>query len=204
MKTTVVAKKLTKKFYKRDLLKVARELPGKTLIRREGKYIYAGRIVEVEAYDGEIDRAAHSFGGKTRRNEVMFNEGGYLYVYQSYGMHFCCNVVTGVKNKGTAILIRALEPIEGVKRMIQNRFGRELLNEKEKLNLTSGPGKVCKSFGINKTHSGIDLTGDEIFIANSQLKKNEVIGISRRIGITKSVQFPWRFYIKNNQYLSRK
>ena len=197
-------KKLDKDFYKAKVLIVARQLLGKTLVKKDGKTILSGRIVEVEAYDGEVDQAAHSYGGITKRNEIMFNEGGYLYVYLSYGVHFCCNVVTGIKNKGTAILIRAVEPVEGIEIMCKNRFGKKNINEKEIINLTSGPGKVCKAFGIEKKHSGFDLTGDKIFILNSSLKEREKIVSSKRIGITKSAHLPWRFYIKNNPYLSRK
>ena len=113
-------KKLDKDFYKAKVLIVARQLLGKTLVKKDGKTILSGRIVEVEAYDGEVDQAAHSYGGITKRNEIMFNEGGYLYVYLSYGVHFCCNVVTGIKNKGTAILIRAVEPVEGIEIMCKN------------------------------------------------------------------------------------
>ena len=197
-------KKLDKDFYKAEVLIVARQLLGKTLVKKDGKTILSGRIVEVEAYDGEVDQAAHSYGGITKRNEIMFNEGGYLYVYLSYGVNFCCNVVTGIKNKGTAILIRAVEPVEGIEIMCKNRFGKKNINEKEIINLTSGPGKVCKAFGIEKKHSGFDLTGDKIFILNSSLKEREKIVSSKRIGITKSAHLPWRFYIKNNPYLSRK
>jgi DNA-3-methyladenine glycosylase len=197
-------KKLDKDFYKAEVLIVARQLLGKTLVKKDGKTILSGRIVEVEAYDGEVDQAAHSYGGITKRNEIMFNEGGYLYVYLSYGVHFCCNVVTGIKNKGTAILIRAVEPIEGIEIMCKNRFGKKNINEKGIINLTSGPGKVCKAFGIEKKHSGFDLTGDKICILNSSLKEREKIVSSKRIGITKSVHLPWRFYIKNNPYLSTK
>ena len=197
-------KKLSKTFYKKDVLSIARALPGKTLVKKEGRKIISGRIVEVEAYDGSIDQAAHTYGGVTKRNEVMFNEGGYLYVYLSYGMHFCCNVVTGVKGKGTAVLIRAVEPVDGIDIMGKNRFGKKILTENEKHNLTSGPGKVCKAFGIERKHSGIDLTGENIFILNTNLKENEKIISSKRIGITKSVDLPWRYYIKDNPYLSRK
>ena len=197
-------KKLDKDFYKAEVLIVARQLLGKTLVKKDGKTILSGRIVEVEAYDGEVDQAAHSYGGITKRNEIMFNEGGYLYVYLSYGVHFCCNVVTGIKNKGTAILIRAVEPLEGVEIMCKNRFGKKNINEKGIINLTSGPGKVCKAFGIEKKHSGFDLTGDKIFILSSSLKEREKIVSSKRIGITKSAHLPWRFYIKNNPYLSTK
>ena len=124
----------------------------------------AGIIVEVEAYDGSVDEAAHTFIGKTKRNEIMFRQGGYLYVYFTYGVHFCSNVVTGKEGQGTAILIRALQPVSGIPEMINNRFGRDLKNDKEKLNLTNGPGKICQAFKINKDHYGADLTGNEIFI----------------------------------------
>ncbi len=204
MNTTISRTKLNKNFYKRDLLTIAKELLGKVLVKKDGNKILAGRIVEVEAYDGETDAAAHSFTGKTKRNEVMFNAGGLLYVYFTYGAHHCCNVVTGIEGKGTAVLIRAVEPAAGINIMIQNRFKRELLNEKEIFNLTSGPGKVCSAFDIRISHSGIDLTGDKIYLVKSELKKHEQIGVSKRIGITRSVDLPWRFFIKDNPYLSRK
>jgi DNA-3-methyladenine glycosylase len=196
--------RLSKNFYKRELLTVAKDLLGKVLVKKDGNEILAGRIIEVEAYNGETDAAAHTFNGKTKRNEIMFSEGGLLYVYFTYGAHYCCNVVTGIEGKGTAVLIRAVEPSAGIEKMIQNRFKRELLNDKEIFNLTSGPGKVCSAFGINKNHYGIDLTGDKIYLVKSKLKKHEQIGISKRIGITRSVDLQWRFFIKDNPYLSRK
>ena len=196
--------KLKRAFYTKDVLTVANELLGKVLVKNEHGKIFSGRIVEVEAYDGRTDKAAHTYGGKTKRNEVMFNEGGYLYVYLSYGVYFCCNVVTGTEGNGTAILIRAVEPLEGIERMKMNRFGKKKLNEKELYQLTNGPGKVCKAFGITKSHLGVDLTGDRIYLENSILKKNEEIAVSKRIGITKSAELPWRFFIKHNPYLSRK
>ena len=204
MNSAINKTKLNKNFYKRELLTVAKELLGKLLVKKDGNKELAGKIVEVEAYDGEIDAAAHSFSGKTKRNEVMFNEGGLLYVYFTYGAHHCCNVVTGIEGKGTAVLIRAVEPIDGIEIMIHNRFKKELLKDKEIYNLTSGPGKVCSAFGINKSHSGIELTGDKIYLVKSKLKKHEQIGISKRIGITRSVDLQWRFFIKSNPYLSRK
>jgi DNA-3-methyladenine glycosylase len=196
--------KLKREFYTKDVLKVAKELLGKVLVNNEGGKIFSGRIVEVEAYDGRIDQAAHTYGGKTNRNEVMFNNGGYLYVYLSYGVHYCCNVVTGKEGTGTAILIRAVEPLEGINRMMMNRFGKNKLGEKELYQLTNGPGKVCKAFGITKKHSGLDLTGDRIYLDDSELKKDEEIAVSKRIGITKSSHLPWRFFIKKNPYISRK
>ena len=195
--------KLKKNFYSRKVLTVAKELLGKILVKENGREFYAGKIVEVEAYDGSMDKAAHSFPGKTKRNEIMFREGGYLYVYLSYGVHYCCNVVTGEKDKGTAVLIRAVEPIEGIESMSKNRFGRTQINEKEMHNLTSGPGKVCKAMNINTEHSGIDLTGNKIYILDQPNIEAKMIGISKRIGITRSANLPWRFYIKDNPYLSR-
>ena len=197
-------KKLERNFYKRNLLTVAKGLLGKTLVKINGKKSFMGKIIEVEAYHGDFDQAAHSFGGITKRNEIMFGEGGYFYVYFTYGNHHCCNVVTGKKGQGTAVLIRAVEPLLGIDDMIKNRFGRKLKNGKEIFNLTSGPGKVCQAFGIDRSHSGIDLTGQKIFILDGKrIPKNE-IGVSKRIGITKSTELPWRFFIKNNPYLSRK
>jgi DNA-3-methyladenine glycosylase len=204
MEDTISGIKLSKSFYCRDLLTVAKELLGKVLVKKNLENLLAVKIVEVEAYDGEIDKAAHSYGGKTKRNKVMFNEGGYFYVYLTYGVHHCCNIVTGVEDKGTAVLIRAVEPLKGLDVMIKNRFGRKLINDKEIINLTSGPGKVCKALGINKNHSSIDLTGDKIFLFDQPKVRASEIGISKRIGITRSTNYPWRFYIKENQFLSRK
>jgi DNA-3-methyladenine glycosylase len=194
---------LTRKFFIRPVLVVAKDLLGKVLIKKDGNRVLAARIIEVEAYDGKVDKASHSFNGKTKRNEVMFNEGGYFYVYFTYGAHFCCNVVTGKRNNGEAVLIRAVEPLLGINKMIENRFGRALKSEKEIYNLTSGPGKVCKAFGFNKEHSGLDLTNSSVFIVNQPRLKKNMIGVSKRIGITKSVSLPWRFFEIGNPYLSK-
>jgi len=204
MANNLSTKKLQKSFYRRELLIVARELLGKVLVKSSDKEILAGKIVEVEAYHGDIDEAAHSYGGITKRNEIMFEAGGYLYVYFTYGAHHCCNVVTGKKGQGTAVLIRAVEPIFGLNKMIKNRFGRKLKSDKEIFNLTSGPGKVCQAFKFDRMHSGIKLTGEEIFILDGEKIKSKNIGISKRIGITRSVELPWRFFIKDNPFLSRK
>jgi DNA-3-methyladenine glycosylase len=196
--------KLNRSFYTRNVLIVAKELLGKILVKRDGLKILSGRIAEVEAYDGSIDQAAHTFRGKTERNKIMFGAGGFLYVYFTYGNHYCCNIVTGEEGSGTAVLIRAVEPLTGIDIMIKNRFGRDLLNEKEKFNLTSGPGKLCRAFAITMDHYGTDLTGDDIYILNSPKIKPEEIIVSRRIGIIKSVDLPWRFYIEENPYVSKK
>ncbi len=197
-------KKLPRNYYVRNVLTVAESLPGNIFVRKKGKKLYAGRIVEVEAYDGSVDEAAHSFKGKTKRNEVMFGQGGFLYVYFTYGAHFCCNVVTGKQGEGSAVLIRAIEPVKGIKRMSINRYGTDLLNDMKKYNLTNGPGKACSAFEINSSDNGMDLTGDIIFILNAALKPGEKVITSTRIGITRSVQLPWRFFIKDNPFVSKK
>jgi DNA-3-methyladenine glycosylase len=197
-------KKLKREFYTRNLLVVARGLLGKILVKKSKEILLSGKIVEVEAYHGDYDQASHAFKGKTKRNEMMFNEGGCLYVYFTYGAHFCANVVVGKKGKGIAILIRAIEPVEGIDVMIKNRFGRELLHNKGKHILTNGPGKLCQALGISRDHNGADLAGNEIFILDQPKLKGKEIGVSKRIGITRSVDLQWRFYIKDNPFVSRK
>lgn len=196
--------KLPISFYTRNVHIVAKELLGKIFVRKYSSRFLSGRIVEVEAYDGSVDESAHSFIGKTKRNEVMFNGGGLLYVYFTYGMHFCANVVTGKVNEGCAVLIRAVEPIDGIDLMSQNRFHKISLSEKEKLNLTNGPAKFCQAFAITKEQNGISLLSDEIFIVNAnKINPSEIVN-SKRIGIKKSVDLPWRYFIKDNPFVSKK
>jgi len=196
--------KLPISFYTRNVQIVAKELLGKIFVRKYSSSFLSGRIVEVEAYDGSVDESAHSFIGKTKRNEVMFNGGGLLYVYFTYGMHFCANVVTGKVNEGCAVLIRAVEPIDGIDLMSQNRFHKISLSEKEKLNLTNGPAKFCQAFAITKEQNGISLLSDEIFIINAnKINPIEIVN-SKRIGIKKSVDLPWRYFIKDNPFVSKK
>ena len=201
---TAFTKKLAQNFYTRELHKVAHDLLGKIFVRKKSGKLYAGRIVEVEAYDGSIDEAAHTFRGKTKRNEVMFNTGGLLYVYFTYGMHFCCNVVTGKENEGKAILIRAIEPVEGIDLMMLNRYSKKELSRSKLINLTNGPAKICQAFEIERKENGTDLTGDEIFICNAPKVPSINMAVSPRIGIKKSVDLPWRYYIKDNPFVSKK
>lgn len=201
-------KKLDREFYTGELIPVAKSLLGKVFVKLDGERLFAGRIVEVEAYDGSVDAAAHTFIGRTPRNEIMFGIGGYLYVYFTYGMYFCCNVVTGHEGEGKAVLIRAVEPLEGIEFMARNRLKREsvsldLLTIKEFRNLTSGPGKLCQAFNITREDNATDLLGDKIFILEGEDIKNEDIVTSERIGITKSVHLPWRFFVKNNPFVSK-
>lgn len=198
------SKKLKKSFYKRDVLFVAEDLLGKILVKHDNGKLFAGKIVEVEAYDSAIDEAAHGFKGKTGRNKIMFEEGGYFYVYFTYGAHHCCNIVAGKKNSGSAVLIRAVEPLFGLEFMADNRFGRAVKTEKEILSLTNGPGKLCSAFEINLLYNGLDLFGDVIYIINGLKISDDNIVKTKRVGIKKSVDLPWRFYIKNNSYVSKK
>ncbi|MBI1807296.1 MAG: DNA-3-methyladenine glycosylase [Ignavibacteria bacterium] len=202
-------KKLPRSFYLRPTLAVARDLLGKYLIRNiHGKRL-VGRIVEVEAYLGEKDPASHAYRGKTTRNEVMFQEGGHLYVYFTYGMHFCSNVVTERQGKGRAVLIRAVEPIEGINIMAQNRnftrqeHGRRAADETNHRILTNGPAKLCEAFGIEREQNGTDLLGDEIYLTTGDLIRKPEILSTPRVGIRNGAEKRWRFYIKNNIFVSK-
>ncbi len=193
--------KLSRKFYDRGAVDVAKDLLGKVLCRRMRKRILKGMIVETEAYVGPEDKASHSYGGKiTERNRVMFGPPGHAYVYQIYGMYFCLNVVTH-RSRPEAVLIRALHPLEGIDVMMKFR--------KTKLkNLTNGPGKLCQAMGIDKSLNGADLLGNEIWIEDDENIKKEFEFVSTaRIGIDYAEEYrdiPWRFYIKNDPYVSKR
>lgn len=203
-------KKLPRSFYLRPTLTVAKDLLGKYVVRKIHGHLLIGKIVEVEAYLGEKDPASHAYRGKTKRNEVMFRRGGHLYVYFTYGMHFCANIVTEEQGIGHAVLIRALEPVEGIEVMKRKRGFISKQNEKQSpaendtIGLTNGPAKLCKAFGIARAQNGIDLLGNEIFIADGKKVLGLKIGASQRIGIRNGREKQWRFYIKQNSYLSRK
>lgn len=158
----------------------------------------SGRIVEVEAYEPD-DPASHSFRGRTPRNAVMFGPPGRLYVYLIYGIHLCANVVVGGEGEGSAVLIRALEPLEGVELMIERR------RSDEPTALASGPGKLCQALGVRRDHDGMDLFADSSQIRLSAPARSEDRPISSgpRIGISKAVDLPWRFGFSDSQHLSR-
>ena len=196
--------KLPKSFYNRELLDVAKDLLGKVFVRTLYNKLLAGIIVEIEAYDGRTDEAAHSFGGITKRNKIMFEEGGLLYVYFIYGIHYCCNVVTGGKGIGNAVLIRGIQPMIGIDEMLNNRFGENNFNDKHTLSLTNGPAKITQAFSIDKKDNGADLCGDDIYLCESNFSNDFEIVTTTRIGIKKSVELPWRFYIKNNPHVSKR
>ena len=197
-------KKLPEKFYQRNVLKIAPELPGKYLVKKDGPKYLVGKIVELEAYTEKIDEASHSFKGRTKRNELMFASGGKLYVYFIYGNHFCCNVVCDKEGVGSAVLIRAIEPLDEVELMAKRRFRKSEISEKEFLNLVNGPGKICKAFDITNVQNGVDLCGDDIFLAEGETVPKKNIVSTTRIGITKSKDLPWRFYLKDNPFVSAK
>lgn len=192
-------RRLNFKFFKGSTEEVAQKLLGKMLVRNYNGKILAGKIVETEAYLDENDLASHSAVGLTERNKVMFGEAGLAYVYFTYGMHYCFNVVTGEEGKGSAVLIRALEPIDGIDLMKKFR-GKDDIHI-----LTNGPAKLCQALKINKKLNGVDLkSSSEIFIAEPNSKENFEIITTTRIGIEKSKDLPLRFYIKENKFVSKK
>lgn len=196
--------KLQINFYNREVKSVAKSLLGKIFARKIDDLLLSGRIIEVEAYDGKHDEASHSFIGMTKRNEVMFGKAGHLYVYFTYGMHFCPNVVTGKEGFGAAVLIRAIEPLEGIPSLAINRFNKENISQKELINLCNGPAKICQAFDLKREQNGINLCGNEIFILDAPEIPTGKIVSTTRIGIKKSIDLLWRYYIKDNQFVSKK
>jgi DNA-3-methyladenine glycosylase len=195
--------KLERDFFTRtDTLRVARDLLGKLLVvpTRDGRRV-SGMIVETEAYLGEIDKAAHSYGGRrTARNEITYADGGHVYVFFVYGMYYQLNLVTGLADHPHVVLIRAVEPLEGIEIM------RERRGEMKDKNLTSGPGKLCIAFGITRELNAEDLMGDRIWVeGHRDLKKSE-IATGPRVGIDYAEEFvdePWRFWVKGNEFVSK-
>jgi DNA-3-methyladenine glycosylase len=182
-------RKLERDFYARDTAKVARELLGMLLAHRIGGIERIGRIVETEAYLGAHDLAAHSSKGITPRTQVMYGPPGHAYVYLIYGMHNCMNVVTEPEGHGSAVLLRALEPVENV------------------AGNTRGPGLLCKAMGIDRTLNGVDLCGDELYIARPVRKPRVTIAPRPRIGVDYAGEWAHellRFYIDGNAWISRK
>ncbi|MFM6924117.1 MAG: DNA-3-methyladenine glycosylase [Ferruginibacter sp.] len=196
-------KKLPIHFYKRtDVILIAKELIGKVIVTHFNGQITSGRIVETEAYIGLTDRASHSYAGKrTARNENMYADAGTVYVYLCYGIHHLFNVVSNQKNIPDAVLIRAVEPLNGLGIMLE-RTGKQASDS----SLTKGPGNLSRALGISKDHSGFSLLDDEIYIVEDGYSVDQrLLGISSRIGIENSgdaVHKPYRFYIKGNRFVS--
>ena len=196
-------KKLDYYFYNRtDVVNIARELLGKVLVTQWNGVVTSGRIVETEAYRGVTDRASHAWNGRrTGRTEIMYDEGGKGYVYLCYGIHHLFNVVTNIKDTPHAVLVRAVEPLEGISTMLQ-RTGKK----KPDRTLTSGPGNVSKALGLLVSHSGVSLLEEAVFIADDgyALKKKDIIATTR-IGVDyagEDALLPYRFFIRDNIYVS--
>ena len=189
-------KDLSEKFFRRSAVVVAKDLLGCELSIHHGKNIVSGMIVETEAYLDD-DPASHAFGGKRNRNQPMFLSGGYVYVYFIYGNHFCFNVVTGLEGVGEAVLIRALEPLNGIDLMKRRRKKSNIHD------LCSGPGKLCQALGINMDINGQSILRNPVMNV-SRLKKfrSTQIESSHRIGIRKAVEMPYRFSVVQSEFVS--
>lgn len=206
-------KKLSREFYLRpDTLEIARDLLGKLLVvpDKNGERI-SGMIVETEAYLGEIDKGAHSYKGRrAARNEITYAIGGHAYVFFIYGMYFQFNVVVGAKDSPRVVLIRAVEPVENIeitreRRLVKN--GRLLNTKMPDKNLTSGPGKLCIALGIDRNLNGEDLLGNKIWLEDYRSFSKDEIAFGKRIGIDYAEEFaemPWRFWVKDSVFVSRK
>ncbi len=203
-------KRVDRAFYNRDSLIVAQELLGKVLVHEIDGHKMAARIVETEAYRGVEDKAAHSYGGKrTPRVEVMYGGPGFSYVFMIYGMYNCFNIVANEEGNPQAVLIRAAEPVDGLDSMAWNRFKKPYsqLTGSQILGLTNGPGKLCKALLIDRTVNGGDLCGNKLYLEEDMKEEKRQIVSAKRVGIDyagEAKDYPWRFYIESNKYVSVK
>lgn len=192
-------KKLTRDFYMNDAITLAPALLGKILVHESEGVITSGMIVETEAYCGPYDKAAHSFGNKhTTRTAIFFEPGGFAYVYMVYGMHCCFNVTANAAGRPECVLVRALEPLEGIDTMKARR------NTNSIINLCNGPGKLCAALGITRELYGEDLCGEKLYMLNGRESAFNV-KTSPRIGIDYAEEYRdvlWRFYIEGSKYVS--
>jgi DNA-3-methyladenine glycosylase len=211
-------KRLPAKFYKQKTDQLAQNLLGKYIVRQYNSHKLIGKIIETEMYYGHDDQASHAAKGKTQRTKLMFDQPGLAYIYLVYGMYYCFNIVTEKKEFPAAVLIRAVEPIAGLKQISKNRkmichteHSRSITNH---INLTNGPGKFCQAFRIDKKLNGENLiTSKKLYLAEIKsssaeaLKDRRQIKKAKRIGIDyadKSKNLLWRFYLKNNKFISKK
>lgn len=189
-------------FDQKDVVSVARQLLGKVLVTDIKGKVTTGMIVETEAYSGWNDKACHARNGKTNRNSVMYDSGGVSYVYLCYGIHYLFNIVTNARNLPDAVLIRALEPLEGLGTMLVRRNKSQL-----DYTLTAGPGSLSQALGINMNHYGAKLyTGDDIWIEDRGLTNAQRIKSTPRIGVAYAgfdALLPWRFYVSGNKNVSK-
>jgi DNA-3-methyladenine glycosylase len=190
---------LPRNFYARDTLAVAQELVGKTLVRQTSKGGITAKIVEVEAYKGRDDPASHAYRGKTARNQLMFGNAGFAYVYFIYGNHFCLNATTEIVDVPGAVLVRAVEITAGVDLACSYRKTENLID------LTNGPGKLTQALQITRAQNGVDLTmAGELFITAVPTAGQPNVTSSKRIGIKQGFEKPWRFYLTGNRFVSKR
>lgn len=189
--------RLRTSFFNRPTLTVARDLLGTILVRQLKRHILSGQIVETEAYLGEDDPASHAFGGRTPRNQIMYGLPGHAYIYFIYGNHHCLNFVTEQEGYPAAVLVRALHPLSGVEIMQQNR-GRVSIE-----NLTNGPGKLCQALQIDGTLNGISLGSEQLYLLERR-EQPKNIAVSARIGVSQGRNNKWRFFLKNDPYVSNR
>ena len=189
--------RLPRRFFSRDPVLLARELLGRVLFYKTPEGLLAGRIVETEAYTGEADPASHAFRGRTARNAVMFGPAGHAYVYFTYGMHHCLNVTAEASGTAGAVLLRALEPLAGVEVM------RARGDHGPESRLLSGPGKIGRTFGLSLDDNGRDLTRGALGLAAGAPVANREVAISRRIGISRAVDLPYRFAVVSSPSVSK-
>ncbi|MGH7766191.1 MAG: DNA-3-methyladenine glycosylase [Candidatus Binatia bacterium] len=191
--------KIARSFYEQPTVQVARQLLGKYLVRKHAEGTAVGRIVETEAYVGPKDLACHASRGRTARTEVMFGPAGYAYVYFIYGMYYCLNIVTEAMDHPSAVLIRALEPVEGIDVMKTRRHADVLRN------LASGPGKLCQALAIDKALNRADVCGSALYVEDRGDPAPKILA-TLRIGVDYAGKWkdkPWRFLIRGNEFVSK-
>jgi DNA-3-methyladenine glycosylase len=191
---------LPRKFFARPVVTVARDLLGHLLVHQTPQGRTVGRIVETEAYRGADDPASHAYR-LTPRSRIMAGPPGIAYVYFTYGNHFCLNVVTGREGVAAAVLLRALEPLEGIALMAARR-GVNVRGEADLRSLASGPGRLTQAMGITRMHNGWDLTRPPLLIADGRPGRRR-IATGPRVGIRRAVDRPWRFILRDNPFVSR-
>ena len=193
-------KRLGRNFFADSSLCVAPKLLNKLLVAGDGR---AGRIIEVEAYRGAQDPASHAFRGRTSRNGAMFKAGGHLYVYFSYGTHWCANLVCGPEGEAQAVLLRALEPVSGIEAMRKARWTTQV--KQSDLDLCRGPGRLCQAMGIDRSLDGLDLTaaGAPLWVGDDGIPPPAEVVVGPRVGISVATHLPWRFSVEGHPGVSR-
>ena len=192
----LITPRLPRQFFARDPVVVARDLLGRVLFYKTSEGVLAGRIVETEAYTGADDPASHAFRGRTARNAVMFGPAGHAYVYFTYGMHHCLNVTAEAAGTAGAVLLRALEPLAGVEIM------RARGDRGPEIRLLSGPGKIGRAFGLTLEDNGRDFTRGPLGLAAGSPIPDREVAATRRIGISRAVDLPYRFAVIGNRSVS--